>query len=692
MTFPLVIRVQVAPGVDPTSDPAGWTWQTVTSSVRPGISVTRGSTAEASETQPSRCSLTVDFAEGLRLRRGWGVRAQVQVAGVWHTRMTGVIDELRPRLVTVDAIDTYVVEVRASGTMHRLAKGAQLRSPLLHFLSGQSDLTAWLPLEDRAGTDQPASGVSRQPRPVATAVQWGQRDEGLPGAASVARLESPQSRIVMPAGGGDLLGVGNRFMSTASWYWSASSLGSSAVEIASIAVRSETVARLSVRANETGLSTLALDSSGATLGSLFSPWQDNAHPAERWIGIQVQLERPSLVAALVIRTRIHGVGSTTWQAFQSTFSTSGNNGGFASLTAMSGGGSSWSHMSIVNRTVDPPDTAWPASGYLGESANNRLTRACATAGVQLASVGTTGTAMGPQPQGSLLEVLRDVEDADGGILFEARDGRLAYLPRVSRYNRAVALALTYGQLAPPLAPTDDDRYTRNDWTISRPDGGSARYADEEHVARYGRYDDTTSVNISGDATLADRAAWRVHLGTVEEYRYPVLTLNLRRPATLPAIPAWLGCDVGSRMQVSEVPPAMGDGVIDQHIEGYTEVIDKFSWQVDVATSPASPWQVADADGEPRVPADGSTLAASLAPGDTVLRLASTATNGRWTESLDDMPLPLRVDGQPVTATAIFPTAADWFDRLVTGGWGTTTSGMAWTTSGGSSSDYSVTGG
>ncbi|WP_432050320.1 hypothetical protein [Verrucosispora sp. NA02020] len=576
--------------------------------------------------------------------------------------MTGVIDELAPRLVD-GAIDTYVVEVQASGVMHRLLKGGPLRSPLTQFLSGQSVLTAWLPLEDSATTTDPTRGAPGQPRATAAAVEWGQRDEGMPGSLSVARLESAAARIVMPVPTVEQIGVGGQILATVGWYWRAfTTLGSTPIDIAVISVRSEQVSRLVIRANETGLTTVAQDSAGATVHSLFAPWSV-AHPSEGWVGIRIQLERPDLLPALRLHASLHAVGSLQWMNYASTLgSFPWGHDGFSQVETVWAGGSGWSQLYAVNLTTAPPQTIWPASGYVREPAANRLVRACATAGVQLAPVGATGTSMGPQPPGTLMAVMRDVEDADGGTLFEGRDGRFAYLPRVSRYNQPTALPLTYSQLAPPLAPTDDDRYVRNDWTVSRTGGGSAQFVDDAHVAEFGRYDESAAINLSSDNRLRDRAAWRVHLGTVDDLRYPVLSVNFRRPATTPAIAAWLACDIGSRMTVTGVPEAMGPGVIDQIIEGYTETIDKYEWRAEINTSPASPWGVFVVGDQARGRLDtaGSELATSALVASTDLLVATDPGRKRWITSSErpqDFPMFVWVGPEVVQVDAITDTSS-----------------------------------
>lgn len=59
----------------------------------------------------------------------------------------------------------------------------------------------------------------------------------------------------------------------------------------------------------------------------------------------------------------------------------------------------------------------------------------------------------------------------------------------------------------------------------------------------------------------------------------------------------------------------------------------------------------------------------------------------------EFPFNITAGGEEMTVTAITERApVDQFDRIVTSGWGTADSGQEWTTTGGSATDYSVTGG
>ncbi|HEY9416415.1 MAG TPA: hypothetical protein VIQ30_16790, partial [Pseudonocardia sp.] len=324
-----------------------------------------------------------------------------------------------------------------------------------------------------------------------------------------------------------------------------------------------------------------------------------------------------------------------------------------------------------------------------EAANVRLDRLCAEDGVQLTIPAVSAEAvarMGWQPAGTPLDLYRQCEATDQGVLHELGFG-LGYLPRDFRYNRPVALTLDYaaGQVAPPFEPVDDDQLLHNRVTVRRVDGSEATAEDADSVAKVGPYEQSVSVSISAGSSIANddlpllnHASWRTRVGSTPVMRWPLIRVNLARSPEL--IDAVLSARVQSRLAVDNPPSqAVGDD-IDVLVEGYAETIGYTEWLVGFNTSPAAVWDVATVDGEQRVAADGSTLAADLTAGGTSMLLLSTPENGPWTEDPSEMPLDMRVGGERVTASAIGPTLSDAFGRTVASGWGSADTGQAWTTS------------
>ncbi len=150
---------------------------------------------------------------------------------------------------------------------------------------------------------------------------------------------------------------------------------------------------------------------------------------------------------------------------------------------------------------------------------------------------------------------------------------------------------------------------------------------------------------------------------------------------------------GDLLRILNPPIWVGADTLDLIVQGYSEEIGVRTWEITLNCSPAIPW-VVGVVGDPvlgRADTDGSELTASVTATATFLTVASTV-GPEWTADLTDLPLDVRVGGEIMTVTNITGARGDRFERSVTGGWGVSTSGHAWTTTGGSAADYSVQGG
>lgn len=349
-------------------------------------------------------------------------------------------------------------------------------------------------------------------------------------------------------------------------------------------------------------------------------------------------------------------------------------------------------------------------GYEGETAWGRVRRLAEEEDLPLIATGAADAsqAMGPQQIATVLENVQQAADVDGGMLIEQRETLgLAYLARETLYNPTPGLVLDYtarGEVMPLLDPTDDDATLANDVTVSRFGGSSARAVLEDGPLSIlpppdgaGVYATSVTVNAASDEQLPNLAAWRLHLGTVDEARYPAVSINL---TTAPHLVAdVLSLDVGTTIRLTNLPDWLPPGDVDLRIEGWTETLGEYQWDITFTCSPASPWVVGtlaaedgtDGPDQPnRVDTDGSVLAAGTAADDTVLLVR--ATDGpAWTEDPAEVPWDIQMGGEVARVTAVAPGAFDDFGRTVTDGWGTADSGDVWELNGGTATDYDVTG-
>lgn len=346
-------------------------------------------------------------------------------------------------------------------------------------------------------------------------------------------------------------------------------------------------------------------------------------------------------------------------------------------------------------------------GYQGETAAARLRRLSVEEALPILATGVQGDTarMGPQRPAVLLEQLEQCANADGGILVEDREQLgLRYRSRTSQYNQTPVLTLSYGQRGlATIEPSPDDMDVRNDITVTRI-GGSAGRAELDTGALsvldppngIGRYDDADDYNLYQDSQTEPMAWWLVYLGTWDQARYPTITLLLHRAPSL--IPAILDLAEGDLIRITDLPDFLPPGPLDLLVVGYKERMAPRKWEIDLVCVPAGPYLVG-AVGDTvagRVDANpgGSTLAVAAAAADTALTVHTPATGvmgpAPWITSSgpaptypSELPVPVRIAGEVLSATTIRPWGYDAFGRSVAaGGWGTATDGQAWTLSGG----------
>ncbi|MFI8360705.1 hypothetical protein ACIGD1_11155 [Streptomyces sp. NPDC085612] len=315
---------------------------------------------------------------------------------------------------------------------------------------------------------------------------------------------------------------------------------------------------------------------------------------------------------------------------------------------------------VVYPEADPTEWFDADIGYRGEEAGARLLRLCTEEGIPVSIADGPGlhTLLGPQRPAKLLDLFDEIETADGGILVEDRTRLgLCFRTRASMYSQAPRVTIPYGYLVAPLEHTDDDRYTRNDRTVQRTDGSSARavltsgpLSTAPPPDGVGVYDDSTTVNVFSDDQLPNLAGWLLHQGTWNEARYPKIRIYLHKyPALVPAVSALRPGDV---IRITDLPVWLPPGPVDLMVEGGEEQFQQFAWTITLTCSPAGPWNVGvlGSTGLGRMDTAGSTLASGVTSTATSLSVAST---GRvWSPLPADVPFNILVGGEVMTVTAV----------------------------------------
>lgn len=323
-----------------------------------------------------------------------------------------------------------------------------------------------------------------------------------------------------------------------------------------------------------------------------------------------------------------------------------------------------------------------ALAYAGrESASGRVNRLCDEESISLDLLGLAQVGIndgsqivGAQTQKTLLDLLREAEQADLGILYESTETLgLVYRPRLATYNRLVAATLSYSAVnLDDLEQTDDDQNVKNDITVSRTGGSSFRAVQEtgplnvqdptDDPQGVGRYVDAPTINVDVDDVLPDHAGWRRHQGTVDEARYPVVQVNLANPSLGPtenAVLELLQLREGDRLVITDSRPDGGVDDISLVVLGWRETTSNFEWIIEFNCAPESSHRVGiwNADAT-RYSSVGSTLNESLSTSTASFGVA-TPDGPVWGHG--DGNFDINIGGERMTVTAISgPTSPQTF--------------------------------
>src|SRR5690606_12651252 len=321
------------------------------------------------------------------------------------------------------------------------------------------------------------------------------------------------------------------------------------------------------------------------------------------------------------------------------------------------------HLSVQATVTSLFETNEQLDAWRGERAGRRIQRLCREASIPFRSVGDLDKTvrLGAQLPGTLVELLREAAAADDGMLFERRDRLgLGYRTRESLYNQAVTLGLDYEshELAEPPSPVDDDSSIRNDVTVTRTGGSSARAVQEtgtlsvlEPPDGVGRYVSEVALNVEYDLDLFEQAGWRLRLGTIDEARYPQLAINLAHPSiagdsALTAAARLL--DVGDRVTVANPPSWLPPETISQVVQGYSEELANFEHAITLNCSPASPYVVATYGSSRYMPVD-TVLNEALDTTETGVDI-TTPTGPLWSTSASGFQI--IIGGEVMTVSAV----------------------------------------
>jgi hypothetical protein len=326
------------------------------------------------------------------------------------------------------------------------------------------------------------------------------------------------------------------------------------------------------------------------------------------------------------------------------------------------------HISVQSDVTSVFDLSQQVTAFLGEGAGTRLNRLCTEQGVNFTTVGSLSVdPMGPQLPNTFLALVQECLDVDTGTWFERETAfGMAYRSRTALYSQTPGLTLSYpgNQLAAVPKPVPDDQNVKNQVTAGRPNGSSftaelatGALSTQDPPNGVGAYADSPTLNVQTDTDLTQHAWWRVAVGTVDEPRYPAISINLAHPAMAEQRLAALNVLFGKRIVV-QAPPARLGGDISQIVIGITETITHFEHRITYVCQPESPYRILTLDSADfgHLDADGSTLTEDLTPTQATM-LVSSPTSSLWTTDPTDLPVDVVAAGERMTVTNITGTSS-----------------------------------
>jgi hypothetical protein len=661
-------KLELAPGADQTVNSGGWMFTDYSTFSLGRVEVRWGRSDEASTTQPAQLTCRLRNTDGrfTYLKRGTPIRYSVN-PGTGSTQVyQGFVDEITPVWPAGNSLYAEVL-LSASGALFPLQSGPAItHSAVYRSTIRAPGLVTYASMEEASGATGFAvvGKVNRPTVPVLRAgtIQFG-ADTTLPGVERAAVL-----------GSDNYLSIDTKsYKFGGKWqfdWWMKFTGSNPATEtnIQRVYVSGSTISIVDVVYGGGNWGLRTYDSSGTSLGtSIFAPPTNQAVGWWHWR----------------VMAHDNGGGGTDLQLVTFPLGTIGafapltiagtgpGNGGLATIfpsANLNGVAlSSWTVYDQYNFSA----TDASATGYTGENAITRMKRLAAEASIEITVSGTSSITMGPQKPGGIMQLLRDCEAADGGILYDGYSGGLSYLSEQSRYNRAATLALDtrQQQVKLPFLPTKNGQGLVNDWTLSNPAGDSAEFSDEGDVAVNGRFANSGTVNLADADQLRDLASWRVHVATVDELRVPTLQLELIDHPELwtAALALRPGHTVTAANLLDQFPPGLL-GVIAEEV---TMNIDATSWRTTINCSPSSPFNVGALDGSP-LDCGASVLASTPTATSTTIDVA-VSDGCVW--SVADGPVPITVGGtelappekMTVTAAAAATTTTPAFVAVGTSG-------------------------
>ena len=256
------------------------------------------------------------------------------------------------------------------------------------------------------------------------------------------------------------------------------------------------------------------------------------------------------------------------------------------------------HLASYDTALTAAQVASQAQAVLGatERTDQRLLRVLGWAGVPSSEVATETGVQTMTYQvtdgASAVDVLRDVEATEAGVLFDGRDGNVTFHNRSHRYLGATAATLNMASqhVQADYVPKLDRSALVNDATVTNPTTkASARAVDSASQIDYGIAAQSSNCVADTYDPLQQAASWTVASYAEPRIRVPSLSVDvLAHQGLTPSAQTLLGLTVGDVLAVTNAPTQADSTSASYFVEGYTERIGPESYSLTFNLSPTYP--------------------------------------------------------------------------------------------------------
>lgn len=238
------------------------------------------------------------------------------------------------------------------------------------------------------------------------------------------------------------------------------------------------------------------------------------------------------------------------------------------------------------------------NGFSGELTSERLERYAALAGIPAGEVSTetgqTAVSHIDTTDKTAVELMRECETTEGGVLFDAPDGTLTMHNRAHRYAAISAYTLTMDgdqEVEAGYSPKLDRTGLINDATAQNGDGTvTARRVDTDSRDSYGRATASVTTYSTDPNQPANVVGWKVYAGKDPKERAPQLAVNtLAQAGKTVGCAAIMATTLGDKITVAGRPSQAATEDVDYFVEGYTETYGPESLTFVFNVSPAAPY-------------------------------------------------------------------------------------------------------